>query len=218
MNKKIILIFSLIFSIISLIYLFLVQYGVDRYVFLHHFSTESYLEKYPQLDKADKDRVVICFSASEKELKKLKPFVNSLLDQTVRVNEIVLNIPYKDMDKVPSEYKKVLSVRGYSKDYENASNAVCSVLCEPEAKTKIIIVEPGIIYGKDFVQTMVEQSNKNPNKIIYGGKNKKEMLIKPEFFTDKISEYEKGSKCCDWIEKCCGLDSIFVNYKENFNI
>jgi hypothetical protein len=65
---------------------------------------------------------------------------------------------------------------------------------------------------------MVEKSNKNPSRIVYGGKNKNSkwgILVKPEFFDDKISNYEKGSEC--WLEKCCSFGEVFTGYSESYS-
>jgi len=217
MNKRTGLIISLIFSFVGLIYMTLAHYGIMRYFSLHLYDTESYVKPFTQLPKADKNRVVVTFTASPTDLVKLTPFLNSILDQTVRVDDIALTIPYKDMDKVDDKYKKILTVYGYSKDYENAANLVCSVLREPEANTKIIIVEPNMVYGQDFIQSMVEESNQHPDKIIYGNKNRQikwGVLVQPKFFDDKISNYENGSGCCGWLEKCCKTGGITIDYSE----
>jgi hypothetical protein len=207
--KKSVLLFSLVFSILTLIYLISAQYGYGRYLGLHFRNSESYIDNYTKLDKADKDRVVIAFSGDSKNL---TPFINSLLDQTVRVDDIALTIPYKKLGEV-KELNKAISKYGYSKEYSKDSgkdssiaNLISSVLREPDSKTKIILVEPNMIYSKDFVETMVEKSNNSPDSIIYGDKSKDVkygILIKPSFFNEKISEYEEGNDCLSWMKKCC---------------
>jgi len=219
MSKKVLQIISLVLSITGLIYLILAYYGIIRYIKLHVVSTETYINNYTKLPKASKDRVTICFAANPDELGKLKPFINSILDQTVRVDDIALTIPYKDMEKVPENLKKVLSAYGYSKDYDNAGNLVCSVLREPEANTKIIVVEPNMVYGQDFVETMIEESGKNIDKIIYADKSKQPkwgILLQPKFFDDKISNYEKGKGCCPWLEECCQAESEIIEYSPTY--
>jgi hypothetical protein len=175
------------------------------------------LKNYTKISKASKERVVICFSTTPDNIVNIEPFLNSILDQTVRVDEIFLIIPYKHMNKVPEKLKKIVSIHGYSKNYDDAANLVCSVLTEPEANTKIIVVEPNMIYSQDFVENMVEMSNKNPDKIIYGSATKETkygLLVKPDFFDDKISKYEEGCStkdCCKWLDKCSKVSSIFLD-------
>lgn len=194
-------------------------YGLIRYGLMYWRSPEYYINRYTALPKADKDRVVVAFTASPDEMAKMGPFVKSILDQTVRVDDIALTIPYKNTGKVPAELKKVLSVYGYSKDYDDASNLICSILREPEANTKVILVEPNVIYGPDFVQTMVKKSNENKDKIVYGGKDRQRkygLLIKPEFFDDKISQYEKGCGCEKFLADNYPVDGVFAEYLDNY--
>lgn len=219
MSKKAIQIISLVLSVLGLVFLILSYYGFIRYFKLHITPVENYINNYTEKQKASKDRVTVCFTANENELNKLKPFINSILDQTVKVDDIALTIPYKDTNKIPQNLKKVLSTYGYNKDYDNAGNLVCSVLREPEANTKIIIVEPNMIYGEDFIETMVAESEKNEDKIIYANKNKSPMwgiLLKPKFFDDKISDYEKGKGCCPWLEQCSKAEDKIINYSMTY--
>lgn len=210
MNKKIMQIISLIISILGLIYLILSYYGLIRYIKLHIVSTEHYISKYMSLPKATKDRVVISFETDKDGINKIKPFLNSILDQTVRVDDIGITI--SEPKDIPENLKKVLSVYSYDKDYDDAGNLICAVLREPDAKTKIIFVEPNMIYGEDFIQNLIEKSEKEKDKIIYVNKKNKECLIKPEFFNDNISDYKKGKGKCKWIEDCSTFDTIVIEY------
>jgi len=218
MSKKTIQIISLIFSIIGLLYMFLSYYGIIRYIKLHFTSTENYLENYTKLPKASKDRVAICFTADQTQLNKLKPFINSILDQTVKVDDIALTIPSKDY-KIPKNLNKILSTYEYNKDYDDAGNLICSILREPESNTKIIVVEPNMIYGHDFIENIIEESEKHPEKIIYANKSKLPkwgILLKPKFFNEKISIYEKGKGCCPWLEECSQVGSENINYSPTY--
>lgn len=214
MAKKAFQIFSLIFSIIALAFMILSYMQITRYLQLHIKSTESYIKKYPTLTRANKERTIVAFTATEDEIKKIRPFLNSILDQTVRVDDIALNIPYKYFGQIPHDIKKIVSVYGYEKDYESAADMICSILREPEGNTKIILVDPGIIYGNDFIETLVDESENNPNKIIYGGYDKTRrsgILIRPSFFDDSICHYEKGSND-NWLKKCCNAEEKSINY------
>ena len=42
------------------------------------------------------------------------------------------------------------------------------------------------------------------------------ILIKPEFFTNNVSEYNTGIGCDKWIEKCSNVDTINFPYSSNF--
>ena len=222
MKKKTSLMISLIISLLSLLYLITDYYGGTRYVLLHNNQMSHYINKYTKLPKASKSRVIVCFSAPACELENMDPFLNSILDQTVRVDEILLITPYDNVEKVSPKYKKILSVNGYKKNYDKAANLVCSVLTEPDATTKIIIIDNSIIYPVDFIETMTSQSDKNSDKIIYGSPTKETkygILVKPGFFDDKISKYEDGcskESCCQWLDRCTNISSIVANCGVSF--
>lgn len=217
MTKKSWVVFSLIISVIALVYMFLAYYGFVRYYQLHTKNTEYYIQKYKKLSKADNNRVVISFTVDEKDLDKLGPFINSVLDQSVRVDDIALTVPYKLMDKIPKQFQKILSIYGISKDYQDANNLVPAILREPEATTKIIIVEPNMIYGEDFVADMVDASNKFPDSVIYGRKNTttKGLLVKPEFFDDKLSQHS-NQNCCSWVSDCTNKKQVEIGCPNSY--
>lgn len=203
MQKKNIII-SLIVSLIFLFYMIFDYVGYIRYLKLHLYSVESYTKRYTNLEKADKSRVIVCFKYNDSNFKNLKPFLNSILDSTVRVDDISICMPYKNIKNIPSDMKTVLSIVGSSLNKDNI-DLQYSILKEPENNTKIIIVEPGFVYEKDFIERMVEESNSNPDKIIL---SKKGIVIKPEFFSfdDDAGMCLKNNNECfssrDWLEKC----------------
>ena len=211
--KRAFQIFSLILSIIGVIYLCLSYYGYLRYFTLHIKNTESYIENYTKLEKS-KGRVVVAFNANDKNIKRIKPSVNSILDQGIRVSDIGLTLPYKLYPNIDENFKKVLSLYGYSKDYKDSQNLVCSILREPESETKIILLDPEIVYGEDFIETIISASEKYPDKIIY---SKYAILIKPKFFDEMVSCPKNELTCKEWIEKCGKNKGVeIIEYSENF--
>lgn len=211
MEKKFIIL-SLLVSVFFLLYMIADYNGIVRYFKLHFSSPEPFINSYKNLDSYDKNnknKIVIAFSipaSPESRVLSLPkiPFINSILDQTVRVDDIGISIPYKDAKNIPSNIKKVLSVYGTSVNYKDS--AICSALREPEANTKIILLEPDVVYGQDFIEKIIDASNKNPDKII---ESKYARLIKPKFFNNKLS-------CQDAIDTCCSVDKVKMSYFENF--
>ena len=82
---------------------------------LYIYNPKSYIKKYFDLEKACNKKVVINLSISNPD--KLKPVINSLLDQTVRVDEISINtdkkLPdyIKDLNKVVRIYQTNLCIK-----------------------------------------------------------------------------------------------------------
>ena len=149
--KKEWIIFSVLWSFLSLIFSFLLYFGIIRYLNLYIYKPKSYLKKYFDLEKACNKKVVINLSITNPD--KLKPVINSLLDQTVRVDEICINT-----DKKLPDYIKDLKniVRIYQTQY-------CTKPCimrENEDNTIIIFINDDKIYGKDFIQDSIDQYTK----------------------------------------------------------
>jgi hypothetical protein len=169
MNKKKIF-FYLVISVFFLVYMVLEYTGKIRLLKLHMFSPESYVKNYSKLESGDlKNRIVIAF-----EGKCEKPFLNSILDQTVRVNDII-NVNGGGVngngestgDNIVSKERTELPLLNYL------------LTREPDNNTKIIIVKPDTLYDKEFLQDILEESDKDPKKEVY---YKDGFLTKPAFY------------------------------------
>lgn len=183
MNKLTIII-SILITLITILYLVLDYKGVFRNMRLCSSSnTAGYLEKYKTLPKADKNKVVLVISDPQSGSN--AQFINSILDQTVRVNDICLVVPDSEKKAVNNPHK-IFTMCGYNKDYGKNANVIIPLTREREADTKIILIHSGIAYGIDFVETMVDMSNKNPTNVISGLFKGKEiaMLYKPSFVSN----------------------------------
>jgi hypothetical protein len=146
--KKEWIIFSIIWSFLSLIFSFLLYFGIIRYLNLYIYNPKSYLKKYFELEKACNKKVVINLSITNPD--KLKPVINSLLDQTVRVDEISINtdkkLPayIKDLNKVVRTYRSNLCIKP-------------CIMRENDNDTIIIFINDDKIYGKDFIQDAMDE-------------------------------------------------------------
>ena len=91
MSKQNIIITMLIIStILSLLATFFSYFGITRYLGCHIKNSKKSIENYTKLPNASEGRVVISFSVNPNKINKLKPFINSILDQTVKVNLIAM--------------------------------------------------------------------------------------------------------------------------------
>ena len=90
MNKKTVIIITILSTILSIIFILSSYYGIDRYLSLHMKSCENFINKYSYLPKASTNRVVISFSTTPEKINKIKPMINSILDQTVKVDAIYM--------------------------------------------------------------------------------------------------------------------------------
>ena len=88
------------------------------------------------------------------------------------------------------------------------------MLRECDCKTKIIIVKDDIVYGKNLIETLLDESNKYPDKAIY---TEDAILVKPDFFDSKILSRNKNIKFDDkWLLANINTEIEKIKYTENF--
>lgn len=214
MNTTVFLILTIVPLIITILYYF----GVFRYFQLHSKSSEKYIDNYKKLNKASKtDKVIISFTTIPKRINKIKPMINSLLDQTVKVDGIYLNIPENingEKYKIPKEFNNILNIFTSGKDYGKSTKFIPTMLREDNSNTIIILLDDDYIYGKDFIETIVEESKKNENSTIL---SKKAILLKPKFIdSEKFFDRDKKTLKDDWIEQIINSKKINLKYNENY--
>lgn len=112
--------------------------------------------------KAAKARVVITMTTIPPRVKYLGPIVASLLDQTVRVDEIALNIPFKSRKgqeyELPDWFESVplLKVHRVPKDLGPGTKILPTLQREGD-DTLIIAVDDDNIYGSKMVEQLVKE-------------------------------------------------------------
>lgn len=204
-------ILTLIFSFLSVVFIFLSYFGIKRYILLHLGSGNKIIEKYNELDSADEEnKTIIGMYVNKNRINKIKPVILSLLDQTVKVDNIIL-VADKDAD-IPSNYSDIVSVIRCGKNYgdTNANACIPLLLKENDNNTRLLIVEDNIIYGKDFVENIIEEFNKNPSRSL---RNKNTILVIPEFFK---SDLNRCSDNTDWLDMHLTSNMENFKYKENY--
>lgn len=192
-------------TLISLLITILYYYGITRYLTLCVKDTNSYLENYKNLDKADKEtKVIISISVQPDKIDKIKPMINSILDQTVRVNQIVLNLPNNKEYKIPKEYENIFTIFRCGKDYGECNKFIPTLLREENKNTIILLLDENYVFGQDYIETMIEEYKKDKCSIVSKGG----ILITPEFFDMDIYKRDENSLNNKWIK-----DQIKVNKK-----
>jgi hypothetical protein len=202
----------IILTILSLIITLLYYFGIIRYFQLHFDNTEKYLENYKNLDKASNNKVIISLSTTPEKIKKIRPMINSLLDQTVKVDNIFLNLPQDKNYDIPEDYKKILNIFSCGQDYGCANKFIPTILREENNNTIIILLEDDYIYGKDFIESLIESYETNKNAII----SKKGILVIPEFFDMNVFNRNINNLDDQWIQNCINCKKINLNYTENY--
>ena len=232
-------------SVLSLVWIILSYYGYVRYLKLNIFSCEHFAKSYLKLPKANStSKIIVSLSTSFNNLKNIKPTINSLLDQTVHPDQIILSVDNIESQSIIPIYltgNNIIIVHKLSKAYGKCVNFISPLLRERDANTKIILVDDGQVYGIDFLETIIDASNENPNKAIYvKGYNAKKfvnenkfegpdnvidihhgVLISPSFFSNDVIETlhtplsaPNAVLSAHLIKNKVSIHKI--NYKENF--
>jgi hypothetical protein len=214
MGKRKIIIITIISTIISLAIIFLSYFGIFRYYLMRYKSSESYISNYKMINKTD-TKTIIAISTTPKRIKKIRPMINSILDQTIRVDNIILIVPQDDIDTgytIPSDIKKIASLFPKGKDYGTGfSNSIIPmILTQKECNTTIITLLDNIIYGKDFLETIIIEGEKHKERVIYD-KNHTSILFKPEYYDSSI--INDKSKYTD---ECFLKNAKLLDYTENY--
>uniref|UniRef100_A0A6C0KQD3 Glycosyltransferase 2-like domain-containing protein n=1 Tax=viral metagenome TaxID=1070528 RepID=A0A6C0KQD3_9ZZZZ len=207
---------NILILVLSLLWIVLAYFGYVRYVKLRTGSLDHYAQEYLKTPRANtKNKIIVSMTTTTGNLENIKASVNSILDQTVHSDQIIISIP-EDKDIVLPDYIKnnhIVLVHKLSKDYGKSASIFSPLLREKDGEALIILVDDAGIYGSDFIETLVDTSNQNPNSVIFvSGYNGKELavnktkvnnpesndiisvpdgvLIKPKFFNDDIFNLE----------------------------
>lgn len=216
MKKSTIMYLTIISTILSIIFILFTYYGIDRYFEMYIRDTNYFIEKYSQLPKAKDGRVVITVTTTPDKIGKMSPMINSVLDQTVKADLIALVIPAGTKYEVPAYINKVAVVFEAGKDYGQGTNLVPILLREKECDTTIIALKDNIVYGKDFVEFLMEESVKKPDSVITDKKNTA-ILVKPEHFGCDVINRDIDKFTDDWfIQKA--KNKTVVQYSENYRL
>jgi len=186
MRKTILLIIA---TFLSITFLIVEYFEIRRYMCLKYSKETNMklLEKYSTLPKGSDNKTIISVYFDYTRIKELIGLLNSILDQTVKVDQINLIAPLRDISKIPENFKDIFTiipcdqkdfsckaeerVSGGSRTDRSGTEFRAKVLqtCllnEDERDTNIIIISSYDILGKDFVFDLLNFSNNNQDYII----------------------------------------------------
>lgn len=213
MNRSLV-IFSIAISLLSVVFMFLQYMGYVRYCQLCMNSSESYAEAYKGTPRAEyKGKIVVSISPSTTDLNDIKPFLNSILDQTVHTDQIAINLHDKTNYVIPDFIKNtdLISIYKVPENYYDAAKLIAPLLREKNGDCLLILLNDQVVYGKDFIESVVEEVNKSPNSAICCSVNGKlidtsmGVAVKPNFLPADTIDALKGP-----IDVCKDFD-VFVS-------
>jgi len=164
--------FLLIFFILFILFLFYFEYtDMFRYFqILDRQDINFYDNKYINLPNCS-TRTVITLTTIPSRIDKIKPTLISLLDQSMKVDKIYLNIPYFSLKGeeyiIPEWLTKLhnITINRVEKDYGPATKLLPILNKEKLDNPKIIVVDDDVIYGSRMVENYIKNFNGNPMTI-----------------------------------------------------
>jgi hypothetical protein len=213
--------FVVIFLIILIIIFF--TFNFNRY-FQFCFNCERNKKKYiKNFSKKrrikTKSKIIVSITCDPSNINNIMPMLVSILDQEVRIDNIVLNIPYKTKSgetyDIPDKLKEIVTIyRCY--DYGGKQNNIIpTLLRESEYGTIIISLDENVIYGKTFLKKLLKESMRNNNKALIFNEG---MLVKPEFFSSDLLYVENDDCKVIDAKKYIKAQTILFEYYENYKI
>jgi hypothetical protein len=178
--------------------------------------TEVLVSAYSILPKASQDRTVITMTSIPERLNYLRPVLNSLLDQTVKVDEISLNIPLVSRKgvkyEIPTwlhnmETRESSPVKIYRMDLdEGPGSKILPTLRRERSDTLVIAVDDDNIYSSKMVEGLINEYYKHGKKcaITNYGMVMKSGLRFP-FKYDRAMKILSGSREVDFVQGCSGF-------------
>jgi hypothetical protein len=205
------------FIIISIITIFIslfVFFEIFRYIQLHFSNSEKYIEQYKDLDPASKDKkVIISLGGNDKDIKNFKAVLNSLLDQTVRVNNIYINLYRENDNKDINDISKIANIFNCGTDYKNSCKFIPTALREDKNDTIIILLDNDVIYGKTFIENLVDEYEKNKKSII----SNHGILITADMIDYNKMNNRNGKNLDDnWIKNCIKDEKKHMSFLKNY--
>jgi len=238
--SKIIIIFVIIIVIVIIIVLIAKTMQLKRYRKLIKYSndpkhTQKVLSAYADLPDAAEERTVISMTSIPERLNYLRPVLNSLLDQTYKVDEISLNIPHVSRKGTSYEIPKWLE--DLAKNMESPiqihrvpvdlgpGTKILPTLKRETLDTIVIVVDDDNIYSSKLVEGLIEEFEKYDKKCAitnYGmvmkkGNGFKDGNLKSEvgqrpvgdlkfpFKYDRALSVVSASREADFVQGCTGF-------------
>lgn len=168
-----------------LIVLVIWNYNLQRYAMLHMDMSDDYvIRNYMKKKRVDYNyKIVVSLTTTPYRIKRIKPMIKSILDQSVRIDQISLNIPADQNFVIPDNLDKMINIYTIGRSYGRGTKCIPTVLRETDANTLIILLDDYYIYGYDFLEKLLEEYLKNPDHCLY---SRGAILLKSSFVKEDI--------------------------------
>ena len=163
----IIIILVILFTVIC------IHYNIPRYIKIN-LNPLSSMESYINIPKVKVNTpVIVCFTTTPKRINRCKYTIESILSQSVRVDEIRIHIPMNIKYKIPQWLKllekrlSVFKIIRCKKDYGPLTKLL-PILYDKKLpiNSRIIYIDDDMIYNKNMVKNLISYSIMKPNNVI----------------------------------------------------
>jgi hypothetical protein len=163
-----------------LVVVIIFHFDIPRYLLLHTNSiVDKLIKNYMKIPHHTlTNKVIVSLTTTSNRITKIKPMLASLLDQSVRVDKIVLNLVDGVDYKIDETLKNMVEIIYSGKDYGKGTKCIPTLLREGDKNTIIIMLDDDYIYGENFIETLLKMIEDNPDTILY---KKGIMILKPEY-------------------------------------
>lgn len=206
---------TIILLLFGIIVFLILYYNIYRYIKIHFDDESEYIKNYRKLKKCQDCRIVISLTTTPERIKLIKPVIKSLLDQSVKVDQIVINLPKMCKDKtydIPDDLKSMCNIITCGRDYGPGTKFIPTILREQESNTIIIMIDDDYIYGYDFIETLLNEHSKVPECAIIMNEA---ILIKVEFLDTSVLYTNKKYIDNKWIKKYIKSSQKNIKYAHN---
>lgn len=112
--------------------------------------------------RKSKTKTIITMTTIPERIKHIRPTIASLLDQTIKVDEIAINLPWKTRKgktyEIPSWLKEIEEVKIYrvAQDEGPGTKLLPTLRREKDLNTRIIVVDDDVIYNSKTVEKLLK--------------------------------------------------------------
>lgn len=156
MNKFVL--FTIVNVLLTTLIVVFSYFGIFRYLNLSRKSCEYFCENYLKTDRVNnKNKVVVSMYVAGSDLAS-NMTLKSILDQTVHPDQII--IVTEGPITIPDFLKRdSIVVQQSAGTYKQSAAFMIPLQTQKDNRTKIVVVTDGVIYGTDFLETIVDQSD-----------------------------------------------------------
>ena len=174
MNKKTLIIFTIIASIVSLGIILIGYFGVTRYMWCMIYpNTESFVDKFDKTPSAQINELLsVCIYAKRENIDNVFGTLHSLLDQTIRPTNFYLVSDNTKNLEIPASLREFCFLIPSRVNYGDPGNIIIPMLMKiKECNTILVAVNDNLIYGKDFLEHVINITKEDKDSVFVDSKN-----------------------------------------------